>query len=260
MAVGKRIELHGKPVAGGAFPLICTPLVGRTHDAVMGELAEVLPKQPDILEWRADFYAALGDTAAVLETARSLQAAAGGVPILFTRRKASEGGERVAVSEAAVVELYVHVCKSSTMDAVDYETSNPRADFSRIRDAARANDVALVGSYHNFQATPDKAALEAKFSLAQELGADVAKVAVMPKSPDDVLTLLAATRAASESLPIPVISMSMAGLGAISRICGAVYGSALTFAVGKSASAPGQIPIDELRAALATVRKAAGAA
>jgi 3-dehydroquinate dehydratase I len=254
----KRIELHGKPVAGGALPLVCTPLVGRTHDALLGELREVLPKKPDIVEWRCDFYQALGDPAAVLETARSLRAAAGGIPILFTRRSASEGGERVPIAEAAVVELYGEVCRSRTMDAIDYETSNPAADFERLRKAARENDVALVGSYHNFQSTPDVAALVAKFALAKKLGADVAKVAVMPKSPRDVLTLLAATCEASESLPIPLISMSMGAYGSVSRMVGAVFGSALTFAVGKSSSAPGQIPIEELRAALATVNRAAG--
>jgi 3-dehydroquinate dehydratase-1 len=257
-AMAKRIELHGKPVAGGAFPLICTPLVGRTHDAVLGELSDVLPKHPDIVEWRCDFYAALGNTAAVLETARALRAAAGATPILFTRRSAAEGGERVPISEAAVVDLYAAACASRTIDAIDYETSNPRADFERVRHAARASDVALVGSYHNFQSTPDRAVLAAKFALAQELGADVAKVAVMPASPEDVLTLLSATREASESLSIPVISMSMGGVGSISRLCGWIYGSALTFAVGKSSSAPGQIPIEELRAVLATVRRAVG--
>ncbi len=256
--MAKRIELHGKPVAEGAFPLVCTPLVGRTHEALLGELGEVLPKKPDIVEWRADFYAALGDTPAVLATARALKAAAGRVPILFTRRSAIEGGERVAIAESAVVDLYAEVCRSGAMDAVDYETSNPAADFARIAGVARENGVALFGSYHNFQSTPDVASLVAKFVLAQERGADVAKVAVMPRLQEDVLTLLAATRQASTTLRIPVISMSMGGIGAMSRVYGWQYGSALTFAVGKSASAPGQIPIEELRAVLATVRRASG--
>jgi 3-dehydroquinate dehydratase-1 len=41
---------------------------------------------------------------------------------------------------------------------------------------------------------------------------------------------------------------------------GGVFGSALTFAVGKSSSAPGQIPIEELRTVLATVRRSTGKA
>ena len=45
---------------------------------------------------------------------------------------------------------------------------------------------------------------------------------------------------ARETLDIPLISMSMGGVGSLSRIMGWVYGSAATFAVGKSSSAPGQ--------------------
>jgi 3-dehydroquinate dehydratase-1 len=114
----------------------------------------------------------------------------------------------------------------------------------------------MVMSYHNFQTTPDFDTLLATFASAQRLGADVAKVAVMPQGPQDVLTLLAATHQASQTLTVPLISMSMGGLGSMSRIMGWLYGSAATFAVGKSSSAPGQIAIDDLRAVLATVRRA----
>ena len=73
------------------------------------------------------------------------------------------------------------------------------------------------------------------------------------------MTLLAATFEASQSLlDIPLISMSMGPYGSISRMVGGVFGSALTFAVGKSSSAPGQMPIEELRAVLATVRRSTG--
>ncbi len=78
----------------------------------------------------------------------------------------------------------------------------------------------------------------------------------MPRNPQDVLTLLGASYRASQAMHIPLISMSMGGIGSPSRIMGWLYGSAATFAVGKSSSAPGQIAIDDLRATLATVRRA----
>jgi 3-dehydroquinate dehydratase-1 len=49
--------------------------------------------------------------------------------------------------------------------------------------------------------------------------------------------------------------MSMGGLGAISRIVGWMYGSSVTFAVGKSSSAPGQVPIGELRKIIQLTKK-----
>ncbi|HET9763061.1 MAG TPA: type I 3-dehydroquinate dehydratase [Casimicrobiaceae bacterium] len=258
MAKAKPIALRGKLIAGGAMPVICTPLVGRTRDEVLAEMTAVLPKKPDVVEWRADFFAALADTELVVDTARALKAAADGVPLLFTRRTHEEGGERVALSEPRVVELYEAVCAARCADLVDYELSHPKEAFARVRDASRRHDVALVGSYHNFESTPSAAAIVAKFRDAQARAADVGKVAVMPSSPSDVLALLAATYEASGTLDIALISMSMGPVGSVSRMVGGVFGSALTFAVGKASSAPGQIPIEELRAVLATVRRAAG--
>jgi len=258
MAKAKPITLHGKPVAGGAMPVICTPLVGGTREALLAEIAAVLPKQPDVVEWRADYFAELGDTQAVIDTGRALKAACGSLPILFTRRAAGEGGQNASLSEPRVVQLYEAVCAARCVDLIDYELSQPGDAFERLRAASRQHDIALVGSYHNFHATPSRDAIVAKFRDAQSRGADVGKVAVMPASPDDVLTLLAATHEASAALEIPLISMSMGGYGSVSRMIGGVFGSALTFAVGKSSSAPGQIPIEELRAVLSTVRRSVG--
>jgi len=115
-----------------------------------------------------------------------------------------------------------------------------------------------VLSFHDFQRTPPVQQLQERFAQAHRLGADVAKVAVMPQSMEDVHRLLAATLQASATLPIPVISMAMGGLGAVSRLCGGVFGSALTFAVGSAASAPGQMPIEDVRTALAVLQRASG--
>ena len=84
-------------------------------------------------------------------------------------------------------------------------------------------------------------------SRAQEMGADVAKIAVMPQSREDVMTLMEATMEADHSLDIPVVTMSMGRLGVLSRLAGTLTGSAMTFASVGEASAPGQIPIEQMR-------------
>ena len=256
MTPTRLIHLRGKPVAGGKLPLICTPLVGRTREEVLAELEAVLPKAPDLLEWRVDFFTGLGDAQAVIDTARAIRAAAGETPLLFTRRSTREGGQPITVAEADVVRIHETVCDARCIDMVDWEMSSDAADFARIRAATRANQLPLVASYHNFQATPDAAWLTAKFAEAERLGADVAKVAVMPQGPQDVLTLLAATHAASQTVALPLISMSMGAYGSLSRMVGWAFGSTVTFAVGKASSAPGQVPIEDLRAVLQATRKA----
>ncbi len=249
----KSIHLHGQPIGDGAKPLICTPLVGKTPEAVLDELRVVLPKQPDLLEWRVDFFEAIGNAVTVIEVAGRIRKAAGAIPIIFTCRSMKEGGERITLDSAAVVKLLEAVCTARCVDIIDYELSNPPHELAQLRQASRANDVAMIMSYHNFQSTPDAAFLTGKFLEAERLGADIGKVAAMPKSPEDVLTLLGAMWRASGAAGIPLIGMSMGGFGAVSRIVGGVFGSAVTFAVGKSSSAPGQIPIEDLRVALTTV-------
>ena len=80
---------------------------------------------------------------------------------------------------------------------------------------------------------------------------DIAKIAVMPVSEKDVLTLLQATLEAKEKhVKIPLITMAMGGKGSITRIAGGLFGSSITFAAGKRSSAPGQIGIEQLRQAI----------
>ena len=258
MQTNKPIELNGQPIAGGKFPLICTPLVGRTLNQLMAELAVVLPKQPDVLEWRVDYFEAIGDSAAVIAAARAIKQAAGGIPVLFPRRSTLEGGEKITINEAQVIAMYTAVCESKSIDLIDYEMANDAANIALVRTAAKANGIKLVLSFHNFSYTPGLETLASKFLTADQLGADVAKVAVMPRDLDDVLTLLTATREASKKLRIPLISMSMGPYGAMTRLFGWTFGSALTFAVGASSSAPGQVPIEDLNTALAILQKSMG--
>jgi len=252
----KPIVIRGKPAGGGKLPLLCAPLVGVDREALLAEAAVVRAAAPDIFEWRVDFFRELSDARAVVDTAQALRRALPGLPLLFTRRSAAEGGQKVAISEQAVADVYAAVCEADCADLVDYEMSNQPGDMAAVRAASGRRGIGLVCSYHNFQETPPQAELAARFRRAQELGGDVAKVAVMPKRREDVLTLLSATLQASQALDIPLISMAMGPLGALSRIAGFAFGSALTFGVGAGASAPGQMPISELRAAIEITRKA----
>ena len=90
----------------------------------------------------------------------------------------------------------------------------------------------------------------------QDLGADLPKIAVMPNSAKDVLTLLCATdEMVTEHAKRPIITMSMGGTGLVSRISGETFGSALTFGAAKKASAPGQIAVQDLYEVLNLIHK-----
>ena len=255
----KAITLDGKPLGGARFPAICAPLVGRTRDALLAEAAAVAAKKPDLIEWRVDFFENVAQAKAVAELAQRIKGAVQGIPILFTCRSSREGGEKIALSQAEVVNLHRAVCESGQVDFIDFEMGNAPEQVRQVRDIARAHATQLILSFHDFQGTPAVADLIGRFAQAQQLGADVAKVAVMPRDMHDVLSLLDATLQSSRTLRIPLVSMAMGGPGAVTRLCGGAFGSAMSFAIGHSASAPGQLPIEDLDAGLAILRKALGA-
>ena len=87
----------------------------------------------------------------------------------------------------------------------------------------------------------------------EQLGADIAKIAVMPRRPEDVAVLLGVTSEAVEMMSCPVMTMSMGGQGVISRMAGQIFGSAVTFGTVGQASAPGQIPLDRLKEILTLI-------
>ena len=243
---------------GGETPVICTPLVGKTRDAVLAEAATVIAKRPDVIEWRVDFFEAIGDTGAVLDAGRALRAAVGEAPIIFTRRSVKEGGTPIPLDDAGVVALYDAVGASGLVDFLDFEMGNDPEHVRRVVETAHAQGTRVILSYHNFGYTPGHDFLVQRFLEAERLGADVAKVAVMPRDRADVLALLAATATAHAKAGVPLISMSMGPLGAVTRMVGGLFGSSLSFAVGAGSSAPGQIPIADLRAVYDVIGRARG--
>jgi 3-dehydroquinate dehydratase-1 len=136
------------------------------------------------------------------------------------------------------------------------ELCNEPDFIDEIKKICQECGTKLILSYHNFDATPAEADIHDKLVQAQNAGADIAKLAVMPKDYGDVLTLLAATlRARTGAVKVPIITMSMGAEGGVTRVVGGLFGSDLTFAIGEASSAPGQIPIGELRQAMAVLYK-----
>ena len=257
MSSGKPLDLRGRTL-GGERPLICSPLVGRTRERLLAETANVRAKAPDVIEWRVDYYEAIGDIHAVLATGEAIRDLVGDTPVIFTRRSIREGGEPIPIDDGEVVRLYEAVAASRLVDLIDFEMGNDPDHIRLVRAATRASGTRLVLSYHNFGYTPGVEFLVQRFLEAERLGADVAKVAVMPRDRADVLALLSATATAESKSRIPLISMSMGPLGAVPRMVGGLFGSSLSFAIGEGASAPGQIPIADLKTLYDIIARARG--
>lgn len=116
--------------------------------------------------------------------------------------------------------------------------------------------VRVICSTHDFFKTPPKEEMRGHLRKMQQLGADILKLAVMPQSRRDVLTLLEVTLEISEELvDNPVVTMSMASLGLVSRMVGETFGSAITFGAVGQRSAPGQPGARELAEVLEVIHR-----
>lgn len=273
--------------APGGLPAVAVSLTGPSLAQARSQARSAIDAGADVLELRVDLLEETGALAApdpldaataaaqVLECLRGLGEiiaadgadAGAGAPLLLTCRTAAEGG-RAHLDDTAYAALLRSVLDGLTdwtperrPAAIDVEVQ--RGCLPQICAQAHALDIDVVASFHDFEATPADEVLEEVLARMAREGADLAKIAVWPTSADDVARLLGvcarATAGAGTGLGVPVAAMSMGALGAVSRVAPA-FGSALTFAVvpdgqGQArASAPGQLPLQDVRRCLELLR------
>jgi 3-dehydroquinate dehydratase I len=242
-------------IVGEGTPKIIVPLIGKTKEQIIDEAELVKELRPDVVEWRVDFYEEVENLAAVKELLVDLRNLFADELLLFTFRTHKEGGNK-EISNETYVELNQTAILTKNIDLVDVELFTGDNEVQAIVSKAKENGVFVIMSNHDFFKTPPKEEIVSRLRKMQEYGADIPKIAVMPTNAEDVLTLLDATNTMKKQYADrPIITMSMGGTGVISRLSCEVFGSAFTFGAGKSASAPGQIPVAELRNVLEILHK-----
>ncbi len=227
-------------------PKICVPLVGKTEQAIMDEVAFLSSVDFDLAEFRVDFYEFADDLQKVKDILEKIRHNYN-KPLLFTFRTKKEGGE-YEMSEDKYFELNHVAIESGYIDLIDVELFSSAHKIKELIAFAKERNVKVVMSSHDFFKTPAKEEIVKRLVQMQEYDADITKIAVMPKSEEDVLTLLSATlEMKKEKGDRPCITMSMSSLGVISRLSGELFGSCMTFAAAKKVSAPGQVNVKEVR-------------
>jgi len=227
--------------------LICVPLIGKTLDDVKAGALTLATAGADLIEWRVDHFTQVTDAEQVHQALVEIRKLLADIPLLFTFRSKREGGE-TEIADEAYFELNRQAAVSGLVDLVDLELFNDETQLRAVIDAAHAAGVKVIMSSHDFHKTPTQEEIISRLRRMQDLGADLPKIAVMPQTPKDVLTLLSATLEMKEQYATrPIITMSMAKMGGVSRVTGRLFGSAMTFGTVGQASAPGQIAIAQLR-------------
>ncbi|MCI8507721.1 MAG: type I 3-dehydroquinate dehydratase [Lachnospiraceae bacterium] len=250
----KEVKIRGMEIGNG-MPKICVPIVEKNRENILLQAQLISKESPDIVEFRADWYEDMENWEKMEGLLRELRQTIGNIALLFTVRTQCEGGN-AEISGEDYRCLCERVCQSGYIDLIDIEAYKEANLLQQICKSAHENGVYVVASNHDFDKTPSEEEIVERLCFMDQNGADIPKIAVMPQSESDVLTLLCATQKYKIMGGIkPVITMSMSGKGVISRLAGEIFGSAVTFAsIGKS-SAPGQIPIDEVRRVLEVIHR-----
>ena len=193
-------------------------------------------------ELRADLLADPAQVRAALTAVR----AASSLPLLLTYRSATEGGKGAGHGQGYEDYLASLLQLRPPVAAVDIEMACPAS--KALVAEAKAGGYDVVGSCHDFTATPSRAQIAEKLVQITADGADITKVAYMPRNAQDVAALRHAAHDFADAYPRqPLIAISMGQLGAPSRTD---LANCLTFATiaDGAASAPGQATIAHVRA------------
>lgn len=233
----------GRLFIGDGIPKICAPVIESTYNGIMDMAEAVYKSEADIMEWRVDYYEDFYNTARVNQVISGIKEILKEKPLLFTFRTSNEGGIRDISYEEYFKLLSMAGVNADLADIEIYRSK----DIEKLISIVKKHAV-VIGSYHDFNGTPGTEEIIKRLIYMESMGADIPKIAVMPKDKKDVIRLMEASLSAKEQLGgRPVITMSMAKMGLISRIAAEITGSAVTFGCIGKPSAPGQIEVKRLK-------------
>lgn len=241
-----------QPVATAVKTIV--PITAKTKEQALAQ-AQIIANtaDADLAEFRIDLLSFASDTKQVIVLGHELKKILGNKPMIATIRTNNEGGQ-LEISDVDYGKTYQAYLKNPFMDWLDVEMFRDQKVVSEIVQKAHQKKVLIVMSNHDFQKTPSQDEIEKRLLKQDQMGADILKIAVMPKSKQDVFTLMNATLKVSQQTTKPLLTMSMGQLGTISRVATANMGGSYSFGMIGQASAPGQIDVTKLKQILQTVQ------
>lgn len=214
------------------MPYICVALM---EDDIGKAVRKAVKVDADIVELRLDLMHASSGFSRISRIKK---------PVIVTCMPLWEGGCFEGSEEERALMLH------KALDFASYVTVELNMDGAAraaLVSSAKARGVKVIVAHHDFKRTPSYAEIADVLAREEEAGADIAKIAYMPKNQDDVLNVLSAQ--ALSRVGIPVIALCMGELGRMSRVVGPMMGGYLTFAAedGGRGTAPGQYTLSEMK-------------
>jgi len=249
--MNKRLIVKNKEFGMGK-PIICISVMDNVKDEIVAEVKRLVEQNVEMIEWRVDAFEGVGSPNAVREVLKEIAPIIKDTVFVFTFRSKEQGGV-CSLRSDKVYDLHQVAAESKVVDFIDVEyfyTEDADVEVYTLQKMG----TKVITSHHDFHETPSSDVLYMLLEQMKHSNADIVKLAMMPNTVEDVLRLLSETNHFHKRYPEqPLITMSMGKLGMVSRISGETFGSCVTFGAGKNASAPGQIPMNDLKYILDTL-------
>ena len=240
---------------GEGKPKVCLPIVGKNEKEIIQQFQSFQGLPYDVIELRIDFYQEIRNSSSLKSVLQKLRSMTD-LPILLTYRSSREGGQ-MQLSDEEYQTFVKQACESQCIDLIDIELMSGNTLVFQLVEIAHQNDIKVVMSNHDFDKTPCFSDMMNRLEQMEILGADICKLAVMPITYKDVITLLNMTLEMSHKLERPIVTMAMGkiywNIGVISRITGELTGSSMTFASAGKISAPGQMNVIDMQVLLEAI-------
>lgn len=232
-------------VFGEGKPLLCVPVMEHDRGGIIREITYLTQSEADMIEWRVDVFDDFLNYNAIRDILEQVKPLLDKKIFLYTFRTKRQGGEG-EISEEELEDLHDLAAESGCVDLIDLEFFAETHTAGKIA-KLQAQGAHVIASHHDFEETPTREVMQMLLEKMCAGGADIVKLAVMPKNRKDVLNLLEVTgKFQEENADTPIITMSMGKLGSVSRLCGEQFGSCVTFGAHQKTSAPGQFDMKKL--------------
>lgn len=177
------------------------------------------------------------------------------IPLLFTVKDEKEQGNFSGNIKDKKALIRMLALKKAEYIDIDYEFDEEN-NYAFFEELKRTKDIQnlhfqLILSAHFFEGTPSFPSLKNRVQLMQNRGANICKIAAMPKDNKDLLTIIRLAENL-ERKNIKYIAISMGKIGKISRVLTPLMGGEMMFAPQEKneSSASGQLDIGELKQCL----------
>lgn len=217
--------------------MILVPIVARTVTDAKRQLLSAKKAGADGVEIRLDALEHVTPDD-VVELVKHIP-----LPVLATCRAKNEGGFSEKTNAQRKKLLLSAIAAGARM--VDVELSSPAAFKKHVRAACKKKGCALVVSKHDFDKTPEPKTLEKWVAAALRQG-DIAKIVCLAHHTVDMLRLLDLVKHGDGK----VVAFGMGEQNKQSRVLSLLYGAPFGFAALYRESAPGQIPLKQMKLAL----------